>query len=404
MPSTDSRHLVDLPADEIQRDVFGFLAKLRREHPIAYVTSLNAWVLTRWEDIHAVLASPEHFRAKPTYLYMPAVGGEYLSTVGDGETHQRLRRGVDASLAPRSVESWAGDVIDPAVSQRLDEIADRGRADLLDDVMGPIAMNVVTRVLGLDGLPPEEIWRWYDGLADGLTNFGADPARQDRSWALGKEIDARCRPLLRERFETPDDTMMSHLLANAEGESFGERFQFVMPTLKAALFAGGQEPAHATVNTLIGVLGDDDVRERFLADPYGLVEQAGEEGLRWLPPLMAFLRRVRADAVVGEVMLQAGDELMVSLASANRDESIWGADADRFDLDRFEPGSQQHHVSFGMHPHFCPGNWLVRTTMRRAIPLIVGRLVGLRLDPSQPVALGGNVLINAPHLHCVWNT
>ncbi len=123
-----------------------------------------------------------------------------------------------------------------------------------------------------------------------------------------------------------------------------------------------------------------------------------------MPPLTCFLRRVVSEASVRGVTLPEGSEMMVSLASANRDEAVWGEHADAFDLDRFAPESTAHHVSFGLHPHFCPGNWLVRTTVHRALVRVVNRLRNLRIDVGRPSTGGHGVLINAPHLHCDWDT
>jgi cytochrome P450 len=395
--------VVGTSRDEIDADAFGFLARLRRESPVAYVPAYNSWVITKWEHVHAVLKTPENFRSKPTYLYRPAVGGEYVSTVGDGETHQCLRKGLDASLAPRAVEAWADDIIDPVVEEQLSLIEGRGQGDLLEDLLGPISLHVLANAMGIPDVPREELYGWYEGIAKGFFNSNADPAQQDRSWALSDQIDIHFRPLMQAKWDEPDNSMMSHLLQNGFGESFGERFTFVMPTLKAVIFAGSQEPAHGAVNTLIGILGEEEARERMAADPHGLVEQAAEEGLRWNPPLLSFLRRVLNTTEVEGVTLPAGDEMMVSMGSANRDEDVWGPDADKYDLDRFAPGSDARHVSFGLHPHFCPGSYLVRSTIRRSLPSIFERLPNLRIDPAHPPRIGQGLLINAPHLHCLWD-
>lgn len=396
--------VVDVSREEIDADAHAFLAWLRHESPVAYVPAYNSWIITTWEHVHEVHKSPDSFRSKPTYLYRPAVGGEYVSTVGDGETHQCMRKGLDASLAPRAVESWAHDIIDPAVERHLDAVAGKGSGDLLEELLGPISYEVLAKVIGFsESVGSETHERWYKGIADGFFNATADPARQDRSWHLSDEIDAILRPLMREKFDNPDGTMMSHLMENALGDGFGEKFLFIVPTLKAVIFAGSQEPAHGAANTMIGILGDEETRERFAAAPWDLVEQAGEEGLRWNPPLLSFLRRVIISTEVGGVTLLAGDEMMVSMGSANRDEAHWGPDADRYDLDRFGPDSDAKHVSFGFHPHFCVGSYLVRSTIRRALPPIFERLGNLMLDPEHPPKIGGSLLINAPHLFCTWD-
>lgn len=397
--------IVDETQEEISKDLFGFLERLREQTPIAFVTDANAWIVLRWDAVHEVLNAGPKLRAKPTYLIRPAFGGEMISSAPDGPIHQAHRKGFDGALAPRAVDRWADEVIPKLVEERLDAVVAQGRGDLLDQVIGPANMDVLAYAVGIPHVPYEVRWNWYEGLADSETNFTADPIRQNRSWALSDSIDEFFRPLMREKWEKPDDTLMSTLLQQAIGESFGERFAFAMPDIKVAIFTGSQEPAHATANAMIGILGDDETRTRYATSPWDLAEQATEEGLRWFPPLTSFMRKAADDSEVAGVKVAKDEFLLVSVASANRDVSAWGPDAGRFDLDRFRPDAENPRpVTFGLHPHFCAGSFLVRATMRRAIPLIFDRLPNLRLDPERHSLDGCSLLINAPHLHCLWDT
>lgn len=403
--ATGRQFVVDTPQAEINRDVFGFLKNLREQTPLAFVSDANAWLVLSWEGVHAVLNAGATFRAKPTYLIRPAFGGEMISSVPDGPLHKAHRKGFEGAFSPRAVESWADDVIPKLVNERLDAVAEAGRGELLHDVIGPAALDILAYAVGILDVPYDLRWSWYEGLSDSETNFNADPLRQNRSWALTDAIDEYFRPLMQAKWEAPDQTLMSTLLQNAHGESFGEKFAFAMPDVKVALFAGSQEPAHAVVNAMIGLLSDEQTRARFAADPYELAEQATEEGLRWFPPLTCFMRKAAAPGEVCDVEIAQDEFLLVSVASANRQESVWGSDAEAFNLDRFAPGSgAPRHVTFGLHPHFCAGSNLVRATMRRAIPILFERLSGLRLDEDAHSLDGCSLLINAPALQCVWES
>ena len=403
--ATDRAFTVNTPQAEINKDVFGFLADLRAQTPLAFVTDANAWVVLSWEGVQSILKAGATFRAKPTYLIRPAFGGEMISSVPDGPLHQAHRKGFEGAFSPRVVESWADEVIPKLVNERIDAVVGRGHGDLLDEVMAPAALDILAYAVGILNVPYKLRWSWYEGLADSETNFNADPIRQNRSWALTDAIDEFFRPLMREKWERPDNTLMSTLLQHAYGESFGERFAFAMPDVKVALFAGSQEPAHAVINAMIGILGDAETSQRYADDPFGLAEQATEEGLRWFPPLTSFMRKAAERGEVCGFEIARDEFLLVSVASANRDESIWGQDVDRFVLDRFAPGSgAPRHITFGLHPHFCAGSNLVRATMRRAIPTIFSRLPGLSLDPERHSLDGCSLLINSPHLHCIWES
>lgn len=397
--------MMGISEEEINRDVFGFLAAMREsDEPVAFVPSVNAWVVSSWDGVHAVLDAGDILRARPTYLVRPSFGGEMASSVPNGANHQARRRGWNAALSPRVVETWADKQILPMVNGRLDRIVDRGRGELLHDVISPVAMDVLAYALGIPDIPYELRWEWYEGISAGVMNFTAEPGQQNRSWELSDAISEYLRPMMGEKWEQPDDTLMSQLIHNAHGESFGERFAFSMPDVKVAIFAGSQEPAHATVNGMIGLLGDEAVRNRFMADPWGLIEQAVEESLRWMPPLSAFMRRAAETVEIEGVTIPQEDFLLVSAASANRQKAVFGEDSEEFSLDRYVSGAETpRYVTFGRHPRFCAGNYLVKATMRRLIPTLFERLPNLRLDPERHSLEGTTILMNVVELHTRWD-
>jgi cytochrome P450 len=55
-----------------------------------------------------------------------------------------------------------------------------------------------------------------------------------------------------------------------------------------------------------------------------------------------------------------GDPVMLLYAAANRDETVWGTDAARFDVRR----PPQPHLAFGFGQHFCLGANLARQEAR----------------------------------------
>lgn len=61
------------------------------------------------------------------------------------------------------------------------------------------------------------------------------------------------------------------------------------------------------------------------------------EALRLCPPGAAIERSVEHDVAVDGYRIEAGHEVMVSIWALHRDPSIWGADAEEFDPERFLP-------------------------------------------------------------------
>jgi len=111
-----------------------------------------------------------------------------------------------------------------------------------------------------------------------------------------------------------------------------------------------------------------------------------EEALRWSSPSQTAFRRATRATSVGGVDVPEGAVLVISFASANRDEAAF-ADPARFDPDR---EGLQRHLAFGQGMHACVGNPLARmegviatqVLAERFAALSVSDPAGLRYNPS----------------------
>jgi cytochrome P450 len=112
----------------------------------------------------------------------------------------------------------------------------------------------------------------------------------------------------------------------------------------------------------------------------GGAETLVEELLRYQAVIQyGLVRRATADIPIGDVVIKAGDWVVCSLASANRDEATC-PHADQFDAGR----SQVRHLSFGYGVHQCAGQNLARVELQVALGALFRRFPGLRL--ARPVA------------------
>jgi cytochrome P450 len=87
------------------------------------------------------------------------------------------------------------------------------------------------------------------------------------------------------------------------------------------------------------------------------------------------MRYATADTVVGGQEMQAGDRVLLSYPSANRDETVF-AHPDRFDVRRTDADKL---LSFGVGAHFCLGAQFARRELRT----LLGKL-SQQLDHLEP--------------------
>jgi hypothetical protein len=111
-----------------------------------------------------------------------------------------------------------------------------------------------------------------------------------------------------------------------------------------------------------------------------LMSLATEEMVRWVTPVKEFMRTAREDTEVRGVPITAGESVLLSYVSSNRDEDVFD-DPFRFDVGR-EPNK---HNAFGYGVHFCLGAALARMEVNSFFSELVPRLESIELtgDPAR---------------------
>ena len=149
---------------------------------------------------------------------------------------------------------------------------------------------------------------------------------------------------------------------------------------------------HDTTTSLIGngtvaLLRHPDQRAALVADP-ALLPRAIEEMLRWDAPVPhSTFRYTTQDVPLGDVVIPAHAQVIISLAAANRDPDRY-QDAESFDITRIDSS----HLAFGHGIHHCLGARLARlegliafTTLLEPVPRdAAGRpALGAALEPRR---------------------
>jgi cytochrome P450 len=155
--------------------------------------------------------------------------------------------------------------------------------------------------------------------------------------------------------------------AEAAGETLSED-EIVHTCL--LVFNGG----HETTTNLIavgthGLLSQPDRYRRMAHLDADEVPRAVEELIRYVSPLQLQGRRVNKPVELSAGTIEAGTEVILCQAAANRDERAF-PDPDLIDLSR----SPNPHVSFGLGLHACLGNQLARLEARSVFPKLARRL------------------------------
>ncbi|MGP6085350.1 cytochrome P450 [Antarctobacter jejuensis] len=279
--------------------------------------------------------------------------------------HTRLRGLVLRAFTSRRIKALA-----PEIAQLAHSLIDAfpaGEIDLLPAFCQPLPVIVICRLLGVPESYADQLLVWsnamvaiYQARRDRQIELAAASAAQEFSDFLTGYIETR-----RAR---PADDLITHLIA---AEEDGEKLSTpeLITTCILLLNAGHEATVHTMGNGIKTLL------ETGTAISAGNAEPVVEEILRYDPPLHMFTRYAYEEAEVFGHRFKRGDQVAPLLGAANRDPAVWP------DPGKFDPGRPAaNNTSFGAGLHFCVGAPLARLELQIALPILFGRLPGLRLS------------------------
>ncbi|WP_411080840.1 cytochrome P450 [Streptomyces sp. cmx-18-6] len=355
-------------------------SRLRDEQPVAKVPTaggVDAWVITRYEDVRRLSADPRLSRAQACGEAAPRVGGTMHTTPEmiislDAPEHSRLRKLVAGAFTMRRVERMRENV-QRVTDELLDDMeAKGGTVDLVQQLAVPLPLTVIGELLGVPAEDLREFEQWARAFATVDDRAGGEASLH----ALGK-LSEYIVGLIAEKRANPADDMLSELIAaRDEGDRLSEpelvTFGFTL------IGAGFDTTANQLANSVLALLVDHQEQWRYLVEDHSRIPKAVEELLRhvnlFATDTSGFPRIAAEDIEVGDVTIPKGDAVLLSLASANRDPEVFDQ-PDRLDLGR----ERNPHISFGHGMHYCLGKHLGRMEMEIAIEGLVRRFPDLKL-------------------------
>ena len=314
-----------------------------------------------------VLRDNETFSSTVYEGVMGAVMGKTILQM-DEPDHRLHRALVSPTFRSKVLEQWEGDLVQRVVNELIDGFAERGTADLVQELTFNFPVQVIARILGLPRSDFPMFQRWAIGITSVASNW-------ERGIAASEALRDYFAGVLEERRRQPADDLISQLLvAEVDGRRLDD--EEIYSFLRLLLPAGVETTYRASGNMLYGLLTNPEQLERVRNDR-SLVPDAFEETIRWEPPVTVILRRAMSDTEVGGVAVEKGADVALLLGSANRDERKY-EHPDDFDVFR----SSRQSVGFGFGVHVCLGMHLARMEARVAINTLFDRLPDMRLAPQ----------------------
>ncbi|WP_377270029.1 cytochrome P450 [Peterkaempfera sp. SMS 1(5)a] len=383
-PPVDLEDVFPFPGSSYQGPAPQY-ARLRAECPVARVHTeggVDAWLLSRYEDVREALADPRLGRADTVKADAPRIGGAMTSTPEmiismDAPEHSRLRKLAAGPFTARRIEQLRP-TVQRIADELLDEMAGRsGPLDLVRQLTLPMPLRVIGEFLGA----PMEVLELFAVNARDFVTVDDQEEGGDSRTGLAKLYESMVAVVADKRANPADDLLSALIAARDEGDRLSE--QELVTFAFTLIGAGFDTTASQLANSVLALIGRHRDQWRWLAEDPARVPAAVEELLRHVNLFSTDTagnpRIAREDLEIAGVRIAKGDAVVLSITSANRDAAVF-ADPDRLDLAR----AHNPHLSFGHGMHYCIGKQLSRLELEVAIDGLVRRFPDLR--PAVPEA------------------
>ncbi len=337
--------LVDVTDTNYHENLYARYRVLRNEHPVYHDAQRNIWMITRYDDVRALLRNAAVACNADT-------GHSYLLSLTslDGERHKELRGAVMPFFSQTAMASMKP-ALDALVAELFDRLPNQPEVELLNSVIKRLPQKFVTELLGF---PKHLAPRWYE-LGDCLVGqdpLGEQPGAPEVALRLLDELQALMREALHWKRNKPEDDFFSWL---SDSQTVQEHGEDGVITLANNI---GLAALDTTINLLgngTGLLARFPEQRKRLLDKPELLPGAIEEMLRIEAPTQALPRRLVADIDVQGVRIPAGEEISLVFAAANHDPAKY-PQPEMFDIQR----KNHDHLAFGFGLHKCVGQHLAR--------------------------------------------
>ena len=338
--------------------------RMRDKDPVHRMRLMDAWVLTRYEDVDMVLRDHRRF-------FKDDSDERYRSMLNSNPPdHTRLRSLVAKAFTPRAVFELQPR-IERMVDELLQDLEGRDRFDLIESFAFPLPVTVIAEMLGVPAEDMDRFKDWSNDLALTIEPILTDEQSR-RIQQATDELFEYFEGIIEQRRREPRDDMMTALI-NAEEEGDRLTHHELLSTLMLLLVAGNETTRNLIGNGTLALLNNPDQLKRLRDNP-DLLDSALNELLRYDSPVQLDGRIVREEVEIDGHRIHPGQRVICAIGAANRDPAVF-AEPGVLDIGRKE----NSHIAFGRGIHYCLGAPLAMLEGRIAFSSLLDRFPSMKL-------------------------
>lgn len=366
---------------------YPFYQLARTSEPIFYSPVFDAYVLTCYDDILAVLKDPVKFSSanslqavnnySPEVIEILTQGFPFISLISsDGELHKRLRAPLMKAFAPEKLKAMEGFIY--AIANRLvDSFIEKGRAEILSEFAYPLTLETIFTMYNVPLEKMAQV-KHCGSSTTSLFSSHSTPEQQIQYACDYVALQNVMADLVEQHRVKPSNDFISEVLQNSDLNT-GE----IVSLLCEMVLAGHKTTANLIGNSLKILLEHPQLWQK-ICHEQSLIPAVLEEVLRYDTPAPSMSRITTAEVSLAGMILPKGSRILMIYASAHHDENHF-SNSETFELERFKDKTP-NHFAFGHGMHHCTGSNLARREARIALEVLTQRLPNLRLSPNQEFA------------------
>ncbi|TQN28386.1 cytochrome P450 [Haloactinospora alba] len=322
--------------------------EMRERNPVAYSPAHGGmWIVSRYEDVQAVLRDHETFSSGAGVHFPRAKGMPMFSPIDyDPPEHSDIRRLMAPPVGKEAVRRLEPSFRELA-AELVSPLAERGHGDVVAELARPFAIRTLGATIGLSEDAQREI-------RELTRNMWLLLSREDDSSGFWPQYRELLSSEIQKARASSEDSYLAWLArAEVDGEPISEELLY---SIVVSYCVAGHDNTMNTLSRMLWHLARSPDTQRRLREEPELMPVAAEETLRRWSPTDRFTRVTTRDVTLRGVTIPAHSRVVLLFDAANRDPEVF-PDPEEFRLDR---GNSHKHLSLGHGIHRCLGAHVAR--------------------------------------------
>ncbi len=331
------------------------------------------WVVTRYQDVYDIGRNASLFSSEPTISIadpdptQPNFQGDAkMMLMMDPPEHTMHRKLISREFTQGPVREY-NRRIEQLATDIVDAVIDRGECEFVSEVAGEMPSFVIADLMGIPLSDGRELYKLTEIIHSApetqAENAAANAVR--KMFEYGQEVIDTKRA-------KPSEDLASKLLSAEIGGRKLTDYEFLL-FFMLLIDAGGDTTRNLLATGMYELMKHPDQLALLLSNIDEYLPTARDELLRWTSPVIYMRRTVKADTILADQQLHAGDKVVMYYGSANRDSAMFER-AGELNITR----TPNKHIAFGGGHHVCLGQWFARLEIDAILREVLTRMKNLK--------------------------